>query len=160
MSKDFISFTRAKPPHQIMDGLFCSLSFFMFVSVFCFPNNWKINGDYPPPGGQCNSFLVYMSFSPTDEKCQRIFFDGIFYISWNLLSVGKHRPPPQDFGCGCASAVKRSRSLILKGLRHSAEAPLRRFGRLTFWRDALRRGPWPARRPGRASWLPSFPNRC
>jgi hypothetical protein len=24
---------------------------------FHFPNNWKINGDYPPPVGQCNSFL-------------------------------------------------------------------------------------------------------
>jgi hypothetical protein len=24
---------------------------------FHFPDNWKIDGDYPPAGGQCNSFL-------------------------------------------------------------------------------------------------------
>jgi hypothetical protein len=24
---------------------------------FHFPNNWKIDGDYPPAGGQRNSFL-------------------------------------------------------------------------------------------------------
>ena len=31
---------------------------------------------------------------------------------------------------------------------------------LALWHDALRHGLWPARRPGRASWLPSFPNHC
>jgi hypothetical protein len=27
------------------------------INLFRFPNNWKIDGDYPPAGGQCNSFL-------------------------------------------------------------------------------------------------------
>ena len=26
------------------------------IILFRFPNNWKINGDYPPAGGECNSF--------------------------------------------------------------------------------------------------------
>jgi hypothetical protein len=28
-----------------------------FRPARCFPNNWKMDGDYPPDGGQCNSFL-------------------------------------------------------------------------------------------------------
>jgi len=38
--------------------------------LFCFPNNWKIDGDYPSAGGQRNSFLGRTSFSPTDERFQ------------------------------------------------------------------------------------------
>jgi hypothetical protein len=29
-----------------------------FCPAHGFPNNWKIDGDYPPAGGQCNSFLA------------------------------------------------------------------------------------------------------
>jgi hypothetical protein len=29
-----------------------------FCPAHSFPNNWKIDGDYPPAGGQCNSFLA------------------------------------------------------------------------------------------------------
>jgi hypothetical protein len=52
-----------------MDGLFCSLSFFVFVSVFCFPNNWKINADYPPAGGQCN--FLFFGNSPRNAEVRR-----------------------------------------------------------------------------------------
>jgi hypothetical protein len=33
------------------------VSHLSFHPAHGFPNNWKIDGDYPPAGGQCNSYL-------------------------------------------------------------------------------------------------------
>jgi hypothetical protein len=37
------------------------VSHLSFRPAHGFPNNWKIDGDYPPPGGQCNSFFWWNS---------------------------------------------------------------------------------------------------
>jgi hypothetical protein len=43
-----------------------------FCPTHGFPNNWKINGDYPPPGGQRNSFLGNSPKNAETRRTQRI----------------------------------------------------------------------------------------
>jgi hypothetical protein len=41
--------------YEAGDFLFHVICFPMIL--FCFPNNWKINGDYPPVGGKRNPYF-------------------------------------------------------------------------------------------------------
>jgi hypothetical protein len=48
-----------------------------FCPAHCFPNNWKIDGNYPPVGGQRNSFLVEITAeigAPISESARAGYF--------------------------------------------------------------------------------------
>jgi hypothetical protein len=48
------------------------VSHLSFCQAHCFPNNWKIDGDYPPPVGQRNSFLRNSPGNAEARRTQRI----------------------------------------------------------------------------------------
>jgi hypothetical protein len=71
-----------------------------FHPAHCFPNHWKFDGDYPPDGGQRNSFFV--EFTRKRRESQIWINRGDFGLRWQSAAATSLFECVQSFQSGVA----------------------------------------------------------
>jgi hypothetical protein len=159
-----------------MDGLSCRPSRFMFVSVFLIqasvqhtasPTTGRLMAIIRQPAASAILFLAVFT-AEAQRRGESVFFRS---------SRGNEAPIRLRVH-GSVLRVLKSQSLLTsaatcqpgkKGIAFPATlcgslrlcvSAVKSFGSLTPWRDAIRRGLLPGRRPAQPSLLRWFPSRC